>query len=433
MAAVPVALFLFRRDFRLDDNPAWARACAFSAASGARLVPAFVFSDRQVLERNNPYFSAKAFAVMLSLLDALPLRPALTRLRAGGADEELLAALHASATPLAAVFFNRDVTPFARDRDARIEAWCAANGVPCDGERGGALGEGYTFWPCGSVLNRAGKPPLVFSAFERAVGGRRPPAALSVAATAVSDVRCAATPRAWRAHLADTRAMRALAAPQTGGFRAPRAGDAAALLAAVERGEHDGYGLPGRRDEFADPRSTLRASALLKFGALAPARLLAAARRRGVGELERQLLWREFYYHLAAARPELLSGERNAHVRPDRQAAEWGRPDAGALRSWTRGETGEPLVDAAMRQLRAEGWLHNRLRMVVATHLVKVLGQDWRAGERIFAGMLADYDPAQNSGGWQSVDAQMDARAIKASTQQRKHDKDGSYVAAHGK
>jgi deoxyribodipyrimidine photo-lyase len=110
----------------------------------------------------------------------------------------------------------------------------------------------------------------------------------------------------------------------------------------------------------------------------------------------------------------------NAHIRPDRQRVAWGRPDKAKLRRWREGSTGDRLVDDAMRSLHKTGWLHNRLRMVVASYLVRELGVDWRAGEREFARLLIDYDPSQNSGGWQAMDAQIPGQEIKASTQRRK-------------
>jgi deoxyribodipyrimidine photo-lyase len=164
----------------------------------------------------------------------------------------------------------------------------------------------------------------------------------------------------------------------------------------------------------------------LKFGAVGPAALLRRARSAACGgaggagaALERALLWREFYHHLGAAYPQVLTAP-NAHIRPHRQRVRWPRTDAAALARWKAGRTGDALVDAAMRSLRATGWLHNRLRMVAASFLVKEMGVDWRDGEREMATMLVDYDPCNNSGGWQAMDAQLDSQRIRSATQRRR-------------
>jgi deoxyribodipyrimidine photo-lyase len=158
----------------------------------------------------------------------------------------------------------------------------------------------------------------------------------------------------------------------------------------------------------------------LKFGTLDPVRVMGAARGRGIHELARQLLWREYYYHLCWGYPRVLTAP-NSHIRPDRDRVSWSAVDGDAARRWLAGGTGDPLVDLAMRELRRSGYLHNRLRMVVSSYFVKDLGLDWREGERLFATMLVDYDPAQNSGGWQSADAQVPGQEIKSRTQARKY------------
>ena len=192
---------------------------------------------------------------------------------------------------------------------------------------------------------------------------------------------------------------------------------ASQALKDLRAGRHDSYG--ETRDDYKTP--TTRLSVHMKFGEIAPWEPVRIARRRGLAELERQLLWREFYYHLAYAQPGLLNpGAPNRHIRPDRQRAEWGPADPAAVARWLEGETGEPLVDESMRELKETGYIHNRLRMVVSSYLVRRMGVDWRVGERAFATRLADYDPAQNSGGWQSADSQIPGQEIKASAQLKK-------------
>ena len=400
---MPVCLFLFRRDFRTEGNPAWARCAGWAAGRGCDVAPCFIYSDRQLDPSRNAYFSPPAYSEMRAALDGLAGelggRLSFFHARGDAPDTDVLDAL-ARAHDVSGVFFNSDVTPFAVARDRAIAAWCASRGVPCDG---GEPGEGYLLWPAGTVLTKAGTVPRSFSAFYRYTAGRPLPAP----APAGRPPRLVRLPAPSR-RFAVGRLPEAVPRPP-----GPSAREA---LASLERGDFDGYG--ETRDDYRLP--TTRLSVHLKFGRLGAAEAVAAARRRGVAELERQLLWREYYYHLAAGYPEVLTAP-NAHIRPDRQRVRWGRPDARAARRWLLGRTGEPLVDQAMAELRRSGYLHNRLRMVVASYFTRDMGLDWREGERLLATLLADYDPCQNSGGWQSMDAQVPGQEIKASTQLRKY------------
>lgn len=387
-----IAVVIFRRDFRLAGNPAWSRCSKWCEETGASVAPCFVFSDAQIDRDKNPYYSDKAYAAMRRCLDALDaeLGHRLSYFRAGR-DAEALRYI-ADRFDVGAVFFNSDVTPFATRRDDEIAAWCASAGVLCDR---GEPGEGYTVWPVGSVMTGSQTVPKSFSAFYGYTRDRAIPA----------------TSRARKARILPRISAVPASVPEPGPLE-----EFPSLREVVKRlraGEHDGYG--ETRDDYGVP--TTRLSVHLKFGRLDPREVLRVARK--IPALERQLVWREFYYHLAWGYPEILTVP-NRHIRPDRQKVDWTPSDPGKVEAWRTGTTGEPLVDLAMKRLAKTGYLHNRLRMVVASYFTKDMGMDWRDGERLMATMLVDYDPAQNSGGWQSMDAQLKGQAIKASTQARK-------------
>jgi deoxyribodipyrimidine photo-lyase len=191
-----------------------------------------------------------------------------------------------------------------------------------------------------------------------------------------------------------------------------------------------------RADAYREERdrpdldTTSRLSADLKFGTIDP---LAVARRAGDASpgrraFVRQLCWRDFYAHLMAAFPETA---RRA-MRPEYEAVPW-RDDPDGLTAWQEGRTGYPIVDAGMRQLAAEGWMHNRVRMITASFLVKDLLIDWRLGERHFRRLLVDADLPQNVGNWQWVagtgaDAAPYFRIFNPTTQARRFDPEGDYV-----
>ena len=405
MASRGVALFVFRRDFRLTGNPAWARATRWCRDNLAALAPCFVFSDLQTDGARNPYFSAPAYSAMVAALDELDdkrLGGLLSRFRVRGGqpDTALLDAI-AARHEVRAVFFNSDVTPFAVARDAAIAAWCRERAVHCDA---GAPGEGYLLWPAGSIRTKSGGTvPKSFAAFERYTEDK----------ALVRGPRAARRPKIVRIEppSASFRPAGLPPARQTADVPSARS-----IMRALKSGRFDDYGRT--RDDYRLP--TTRLSVHMKFGVLDPADVMAAARRRRIPELQRQLLWREFYYHLAHGYPQVLVAP-NAHIRPDRDKVRWGPVDRTKADAWLEGRTGEPLVDQAMRELARSGFLHNRLRMVVSSHFVRELGLDWREGERLLATRLLDYDPAQNSGGWQAADAQVPGREIKASAQLRRY------------
>jgi deoxyribodipyrimidine photo-lyase len=210
--------------------------------------------------------------------------------------------------------------------------------------------------------------------------------------------------------------------PPTGGERAGRARLDAFLADGVDR-YHE------QRDALAQA-GTSALSPHLHFGCLSPREVEhRLPDSPGAAELRRQLCWRDFYAQVMRCSP------RNA--RSEHQQKYRGMRWSGARRNfdaWREGRTGFPVVDAAMRQLRREGWIHNRGRLIVGSFLTKDLGIDWRWGERWFMALLVDGDEASNNGNWQwiasvGVDPQPPARRIyNPSCQQERFDPDGIYV-----
>jgi deoxyribodipyrimidine photo-lyase len=187
--------------------------------------------------------------------------------------------------------------------------------------------------------------------------------------------------------------------------------------------------------------ATSRLSAYLALGMLSARQCLArlylehaedvASQQGGAFTWLSELIWREFYRHLIAANPRLCKGE--AYLGWTESVA-W-QSDKALLEAWQQGQTGYPIVDAAMQQLKQTGWMHNRLRMVVASFLSKDLLIDWREGERWFMQHLIDGDFASNNGGWQwaastGTDAQPYFRIFNPTTQAQRFDPEGEFVRA---
>lgn len=194
-----------------------------------------------------------------------------------------------------------------------------------------------------------------------------------------------------------------------------------------------------RRRDLPALDGTSRLSPYLTAGVLSPRQCLHAALRGNRGEFEtgnpgavawiNELLWREFYKHILVGYPRV---SRHRAFRPETEAVPW-RHAPDELEAWQQGRTGIPLIDAAMHQLLATGWMHNRLRMVVAMFLTKNLLIDWREGERWFMRHLIDGDLAANNGGWQwsastGTDAAPYFRIFNPLSQSRKFDPDGRFI-----
>ena len=201
-------------------------------------------------------------------------------------------------------------------------------------------------------------------------------------------------------------------------------------------GHIDAY---GNARDFPALNGTSALSPYLACGAISPRQCLAAATaadgqrlqagRAGPTAWITELIWREFYRHVLVGFPRVC---RNRAFKVQTDRIRW-RRDEDDFGSWCAGRTGVPIVDAAMRQLLETGWMHNRLRMVVAMYLTKDLFIDWRQGERFFMTHLVDGDFASNNGGWQwaastGTDAAPYFRIFNPISQSRRFDPDGTFI-----
>jgi deoxyribodipyrimidine photo-lyase len=401
---VPTALLWFRRDLRLADHPALLAAVDAAGADGA-VLPVFVVDDRLWGPSGAP---RRRF-----LLDCL----AVLRQDTGGAlvlrhgDPARVVPELAAEVGARSVHVTADAGPYGRRRDAAVER--ALDDVPLV-----RTGSPYAVAP-GRVTKRDGSPFRVFSPFARAwrEHGWHSPAARP------DDVR-------W---LTGVRSGDAPAAPDLDGVRLPPAGEAAAHEAwARFRDERlTGYA-EGRNTPGTD--GTSRMSAYLKYGCLHPRTLLADLAgddSEAVRRYTDELAWRDFYADVLWHRPD----SAREYLKPELRAMGYDSgPDVEELvRAWETGRTGFPIVDAGMRQLLGEAYVHNRVRMIVASFLVKDLHQEWTRGARYFMRHLVDGDLASNNHGWQWVagtgtDASPYYRVFNPVTQGKKFDPDGAYV-----
>ena len=403
------ALVWFRRDLRDHDHAALSAALNAAAA----VYCAFLF-DSEILDAVPSRCDRRVHFIHASLqaLDAA------LRARGGGlivCHGRAVSEIPALARRLGvgAVFANRDYEPAAKSRDAAVAAALRADGIAFHASKDQAIFDGD------EVLTQAGKPFSVFTPYKNAWLKR-------LTATDCAPYHCTGTLAPVAAPTLPS--LAALGFEPTDldalGIRPGMAG-AQALWADFRDKRLADY---GRLRDFPAVKGVSYLSVHLRFGTLSVRELVRHAWQAEAWPWLNELIWRDFYFMILDRFPHVVARA----FKPEYDAIRWETDDA-PFAAWRAGRTGYPLVDAAMRQLQHSGWMHNRLRMVVASFLSKDLGIDWRRGEQHFAEQLNDFDLAANNGGWQwaassGCDAQPWFRIFNPVTQSEKFDPDGKFI-----
>jgi len=394
------AIVWFRRDLRVHDHPALTAA----ARRAERVVPVFVLDER-LLEGRFPSEPRAwfLFESLRELREALKERGGDLIVRRGPPERELPAL--ARDVGAEAVHFAADVSPFAVARDARVEEALRETGVDPVRHPGNFVAD------VAAPRTSGGKPFAVFSPFWRAweklprreVHGapRRLQLPSGLPTVEIPHVRC----------------------PLEAPIAQPGETAGRARMHAFVSDGLDAYA--DSHDRLAGGSSQL--SPYPHFGCISVREL--EERAQASGAFVRQLCWRDFYAHVLLHHPGPAVGAYQAGM----AALELADDDA-AFAAWQEGRTGYPVVDAAMRQLRTTGWMHNRGRLIVASFVTKDLHIDWRRGEAHFMRWLLCGDEAQNNGNWQWISsvgvdpAPYFRRMYNPAAQQQRHDPDGEYV-----
>ena len=411
----PTLLWL-RRDLRLSDHPALDRAIA----RGGPVIPVFVLDPLTEAFGAAPLWRlGESLADLARRLEAKGARLILRRGEAGAA----LSAL-AEETGAGAVIWSRLYDAGAIDRDTRVKAALKEKGLAAESVNGSLLFEPWT------VETGSGSFYKVYTPFWKAVRGREPDAPLSEPSRIPA-------PDAWPASdaLEDWRLGARMDRGAAVVARHARVGEEAARgrLGGFVRGRIADY--KAQRDRV-DRDATSNLSEHFATGELSPRTAWFAAAEAAEGEggdgavgFMQELVWREFAYHLLYHTPRLES----ENWREEWDAFPW-REDNDDAERWRRGRTGEPMIDAAMRELYVTGRMHNRARMLVASYLCKHLMTHWKVGERWFRETLIDWDVASNAMGWQwaagsGPDATPFFRIFNPATQAEKFDPRRAYRA----
>jgi deoxyribodipyrimidine photo-lyase len=400
--SIETALVLFNRDLRTHDHPALS-----AAAKAERTVPLFVFDERLLRSR---FAAPNRVAFMLEALRDLDqsLRRAGGRLFVRRGDPVREAVAVARECGAGAIHVSADYSAYARAREQRLAEACAAERIEFSAH------PGITIVPPGAVTPAGGDHFKVFTPFHRAWSAlpRRQPLP--------APRRIAVPPKLATGRLPAYEAL-------SGGRPSPRRlpggeSEGRKLMRSFLR---DGLGSYEDRHDDLPGDGTSRLSAHLRWGCVSPLELAREAEDRGGGAFVRQLCWRDFHHQVLAATPSLP--RRDYRPRRDR----WSR-SRRVLEAWQQGRTGYPLVDAAMRQLAEEGFMHNRARMTAASFLCKDLYVDWRAGAWHFWDLLSDGEIANNAGNWQWVagtgNDTRPNRVLNPVRQAQRFDPDGAYV-----
>jgi deoxyribodipyrimidine photo-lyase len=418
----PTTLVWFRNDLRLQDNPALDAALQ----RGRRVVPVFIWAPQE--EGGWPPGAASRWWLHESLSTlAAQLQGLGSRLilRQGASRDELLAV--ARQTGATALFWNRRYEPAIIARDSRLKSELRAGGLEAESFNAALLREPW------EVANKAGKPFQVFTAYWRTCLTQTDPALPLPAPTTLAPV-----PSELKSVPLEEFNLKPRidwAAGLRSAWQPGAAGAAAELARFLYAGFEDYTEARNRPHETG----TSRLSPHLHFGEIGPRQiwhaLRSVAEERALparawrdSQFVAELGWREFAHHLLFHFPHTT--ERP--LRTEFEAFPW-KASPKRLRAWQRGQTGVPLVDAGMRELWHTGWMHNRIRMVTASFLVKNLLVPWQEGARWFWDTLVDADLAGNTLGWQwtagcGADAAPYFRIFNPVSQGQRFDPEGDYV-----
>lgn len=402
------SLFIFRRDLRLEDNT----GLIYALENSKIVIPCFIFTPEQI--KQNPYRSDSCLQFMIESLVDLD-----EQLKTKGGKlylfydkienilEQCIKKLH-----IDCIIVNRDYTPFSQERDEKIAEICKRHRIEFQ------IFEDILLNPPENTLKENGEPYKIFTPYYRHV------TSFEVAKPRTNDwnnylnepMNFSKTSEVYQSVLSKRLPNLAVQGGRKAGEK---------ILKTL--GDFSRYSI--ERD-FPALHGTTKLSAYLKFTIFSPREIYYAI-LENLGkhhELIRALYWRDFFSTVAFFFPHVFKGSFYKKF----DVLKWS-DDKQVFKKWCQGETGFPIIDAGMRELNITGFMHNRVRMIVASFLTKDLHLNWQWGEKYFAQKLIDYDPAVNNGNWQwsastGCDSQPYFRIFNPWLQQKKFDPDCNYI-----
>jgi deoxyribodipyrimidine photo-lyase len=433
-------IFIFRRDLRIHDNLALNSLLQDITTESDKvkhlIIPLFIFNSSQIDKKKNKYFNKNSVEFLIQSLESLnkELSNKLLFIHSDKDDIDVLNNIKKELDNIESVSFNKDYTPYAIKRDEQIKSWCDTNSIKLRTD------EDYTLLPINTVLTNAGTFFSVYTPFYKKflTLSKQIPEMSKTNKKQLNDLLYKNSTESIEG-IKDKSKIHDyyFNEPNKELFVTGGREQAIKIIKKIHNGDFADY--DKERDYPSLKDKTTKLSAYLKFGCVSIREAYyALLNTYGLQHaLIRELIWREFYACIVFNKPRVLNGQLtvknvNLPFKDKYDNVKWSYNNQW-FESWCKGETGFPIVDAAMRQMNATGWMHNRCRMIVASFLVKDMLMDWTLGEQYFAQQLVDYDPASNNGGWQfssstGVDAQPYFRIFNPFSQSLKFDGDCQYI-----
>ena len=404
------SIFIFRRDFRIQDNKAF-QECYNKSST---IVPIFIFTPEQIDSKKNKYFSNNSVQFMIEALfnlNSIIEKELGSRLYFFyGKNVDILNKIK-EVYDYDAIFYNKDYTPYALKRDKEIQEIGIDN----------IVGEDYLLHPMDTIMKNSGEAYQIYTPFKM-------------------KARSISPDKPFYQEKWDKKKF-----PLIKNFNLIDKQDILKFYVEnknllVKAGREEGLKILDTINKFHDYDETRNEldisstllSAYIKFGCLSIREVYwKIADKIGIKSgLIDQLYWRECYYYIAYHHPKILEGHT---FNPKFENIKW-RNNEKEIKAWLEGKTGFPVVDAGMREIKKTGYMHNRARLITANFLVRILGVDWKIGEMLYAQLLTDYDPVVNNGNWQwiascGIDPKPHSqRVFNPWTQNDKFDKKCEYV-----
>ena len=397
-----IVIFIFRRDLRTFDNTSL--NTLQKNYPKLNIIPIFIFNKNQIDKNLNKYYSSNSVQFLFESLNDL----SFLNFYYSNNDISILNDIKKRFI-IKAIAFNKDYTPFAINRDNEIKKWCTNNNIILISE------EDYTLHKLDAILKDDNKPYLKYTPFYKKSLLKKP-VAINNNKNKFNfkyDINYKS--------LKDFDFLKPITNPNikvNGGRK-----NALDILNKLKKKYFDNY---YKEREYPYLDKTTKLSAFIKYGCISIREIYYSLPINHA--IVRELIWRDFYAYISFYFPHIYGKSFNKKY----ENIKWNYNE-NLFNKWKNGLTGFPLVDAGMRQLNISGWMHNRVRMLVASFLTKNLFIDWKKGEEYFASKLVDYDPSSNNGGWQwcasiGTDSQPYFRIFSPSAQLLKYDKDCLYI-----
>ncbi|OEK05316.1 cryptochrome/photolyase family protein [Roseivirga misakiensis] len=394
-----VNIFWFRRDLRFIDNT----ALSYALKENSPVLPIFIF-DREILDKLEDKSDARVEFIQRTILQ---MNEKLQAKGSGiktfyGQPEEVFKTL-TSTHKIDAVFTNRDYEPYATSRDRAVEEYLKENGI------GFYTFKDHVIYEKEEIVSGSGTFYKVFTPYSRAWKAKYTEHPPHIHGDSLTNDNW------FKVEKLDVHSLKSM------GF------ESSPIQIPEKELDTDLVKKYTEKRNFPSLNATSRLGIHLRFGTISIRQLAKEAARLNSTFLN-ELIWRDFYAMILANNPQIVDNAFKAQY----DQIPW-RKDEEGFKLWCEGKTGYPIVDAGMRQLNNTGFMHNRVRMIVASFLTKHLLIDWRWGEAYFAKKLLDFDLASNNGGWQwaagtGTDAQPYFRVFNPESQTEKFDKDLKYI-----